>query len=249
MTSDPVRELIQRVIDARSLEMKELSEGIGRNHAYLFQFLRKGTPRRLTEDDRHKLATLLGVNESDLRHAPKLSTKPQASSVETTRIVRNNTDNVVFSNVGERSGPPPYLEFPRDLPEKGTAIGGGHGREDFRFNGDIVDYVRRPPRLQGVRDAFVVSLLGDSMEPRYRHGDKLYVHPGQHPKPGDDVLVELHPIDGEEAGTCMVKVLVSKTASKLRLKQYNPTNDKIEIDTRKVRSVFRIIPYGELLNN
>lgn len=153
-----------------------------------------------------------------------------------------------YYNVGERRTPAPHVGGgPRDLEVRGTAIGGDHGKGDFRFNGDIVDYVRRPSRLEGVKDAFVIYLQGSSMEPRYKAGDKLYIHPGQPPRVGDDVLVELHPERDGEPGGAMVKELVARTPTKLRLKQHKPPNDRIEVDLKKVKNVYRVVPYSELL--
>src|ERR1044071_2942862 len=62
-----VRELIRRELDARRLSMKEVSERIGKNHAYLQQFLERGKPDRLPEDVREALAPILGVAPGDLK--------------------------------------------------------------------------------------------------------------------------------------------------------------------------------------
>ena len=63
-----VRELIRAKIAERRLSMKELSTGVlGKNHAYLQQFLERGIPLRLPEDARARLATALGVSEADLK--------------------------------------------------------------------------------------------------------------------------------------------------------------------------------------
>lgn len=48
-------------------EMKAASLGIGRNHAYLSEFLRKSTPKVLTESDRDALAKRWGVPDDYLR--------------------------------------------------------------------------------------------------------------------------------------------------------------------------------------
>lgn len=154
-----------------------------------------------------------------------------------------------YYNVGERRSPAPNMGGgPRNLEVRGTAASGDHGRYDFRFNGEIVDYVRRPPRLEGVKSAFVIYLQGDSMVPRYKAGEAVYIHPGQPPRPGDDVLVELHPERDGEPGGAMVKQLVARTPSKLRLKQHNPPNDRIEVDLKKVKNLYRVVPYSELLD-
>jgi len=66
-TSDPVRALVVKQLDAKGLSMKEASLAIGRNETYLQQFLMRWTPRDLPEKVRPKLAELLDVSEAQLR--------------------------------------------------------------------------------------------------------------------------------------------------------------------------------------
>jgi len=47
--------------------MSKVSVEIGRNHAFLQQFLRRGIPRELRERDREQLAKFLGIPADDLR--------------------------------------------------------------------------------------------------------------------------------------------------------------------------------------
>ena len=49
-----------------------LSRAIGRNDAYLQQFVKRGTPRRLDEEDRRWLAAYFNVDESALGGAARL---------------------------------------------------------------------------------------------------------------------------------------------------------------------------------
>jgi hypothetical protein len=46
------------------ITLKQASRAIGRNNAYLQQFLHRGTPRRLPEDVRHRLAAFLDMDQS-----------------------------------------------------------------------------------------------------------------------------------------------------------------------------------------
>jgi hypothetical protein len=62
-TSDPIKALIVKQLDLKGLNMKEVSLG----ETYLHQFIAKGSPKRLHENDRSKLAKLLGVSEDQLR--------------------------------------------------------------------------------------------------------------------------------------------------------------------------------------
>src|ERR1041385_8480394 len=101
-----VREFIRDRLARAGLSMKEASERIGRNHAYLQQFLERGVPVKLPEDVRERLAPLLEVMPDQLR-TPS-SAKGFAESTPFLRIP---------------------LPDPRDrVPVMGIAEGGANGQ-------------------------------------------------------------------------------------------------------------------------
>ncbi|QPQ54003.1 helix-turn-helix transcriptional regulator [Allosphingosinicella flava] len=59
-----VRTTLQRLIEERREDYAGLSRMLGRNPAYMQQFIKRGTPRKLAEDDRRLLARYFGVPES-----------------------------------------------------------------------------------------------------------------------------------------------------------------------------------------
>ncbi|MBV1687997.1 transcriptional regulator [Novosphingobium sp. G106] len=63
--SDP-RERLLELSAERGVSLAQLSALIGRNSAYLQQFVRKGSPRKLEEGDRATLARFFGVSEGEL---------------------------------------------------------------------------------------------------------------------------------------------------------------------------------------
>ncbi|MFN3519432.1 MAG: peptidase S24, partial [Sphingomonas sp.] len=62
--ADTVAQTVERLAAARGISLSELSRLLGRNLAYLQQFVRRGTPRRLAEADRRVLAQFFGVDET-----------------------------------------------------------------------------------------------------------------------------------------------------------------------------------------
>ncbi len=62
MPNDP-RKVLERLCAERGEDFAGLSRLIGRNPAYIQQFIRRGTPRRLGEDERGKLARYFGISE------------------------------------------------------------------------------------------------------------------------------------------------------------------------------------------
>ncbi|SEJ32484.1 Peptidase S24-like [Sphingomonas sp. OV641] len=69
--AETVGQTLERLATAQGVSLSELSRLIGRNMAYLQQFVRRGTPRRLAEQDRQTLARFLGVDETLLGAAPR----------------------------------------------------------------------------------------------------------------------------------------------------------------------------------
>jgi phage repressor protein C with HTH and peptisase S24 domain len=63
MLTGPRAELA-RLIAERREDYAGLSRMLGRNAAYIQQFIKRGVPRKLAEDDRRKLATYFGIEEA-----------------------------------------------------------------------------------------------------------------------------------------------------------------------------------------
>lgn len=72
--AETVAETLERLAAAQGVSLSELSRMIGRNLAYLQQFVRRGTPRRLAERDRQLLAQFFGVDEMVLGGAVRETT-------------------------------------------------------------------------------------------------------------------------------------------------------------------------------
>ena len=63
MPNDP-RMVLERLCVERGEDFAGLSRLLGKNPAYIQQFIRRGTPRRLRENERRTLANYFGVAES-----------------------------------------------------------------------------------------------------------------------------------------------------------------------------------------
>jgi hypothetical protein len=69
MMNDP-RLVLERLCRERGEDFAGLSRMLGRNSAYIQQFVRRGVPRRLGEDERRKLARYFGISETLLGGPP-----------------------------------------------------------------------------------------------------------------------------------------------------------------------------------
>ena len=66
MPMDDQREALRRLIEERREDYSGLSRLLGRNAAYMQQFIKRGTPRRLAEEDARRLARYFGIAPSEL---------------------------------------------------------------------------------------------------------------------------------------------------------------------------------------
>jgi len=146
---DP-RERLADLVRERGSSLAALSRMIDRNGSYLHQYLTKGSPRRLPEDDRRKLAQFFGVAEAELGGPEDLS----------------------YDSRGE------WVEVPR-LPLEASAgpgsVSGAVGAAEIAF--DAFRFSRRWLREQGLEPAQLSSIrvIGDSMDPLLRDGDEILV--------------------------------------------------------------------------
>jgi Peptidase S24-like len=184
-----------------AVTLKELSLATGRNHAYLHQYLYQGTPRKLPEDVRQYLARTLNIDER------LLVTNHGARSGDVT--FKEQAHGYIPAGDGPRYGG-------RDLP-----IMGRSDEEDDRIviSGSHAGITERPSFLENVPDAFAVYVAIDSMKPRFKRGEMIYIDPSRPINAGDDVLIEF--TDGR--GT--IKELVGRRKNRIYLRQYNPPQE------------------------
>lgn len=128
------------------------------------------------------------------------------------------------------------------LEVRGMAEGGPDGWAPF--NGETVQFIRRPDNLLGVPNAYAVFVSGSSMAPRYRSGELAHVHPGKPVNPGDYVLVQRKPRQEGEPPLAVVKQLVRRTASKVILAQHNPEK-QIDVPADEIVSIHRVVGSSE----
>lgn len=143
------RAVLERLIRERREDYAGLSRLIGRNPAYIQQFIKRGTPRKLDESDRRTLARYFGVDESWLGGA-QASEQPSDGLVE-----------VPFLNIraSAGSGAVAELEAPR-----------GHFGFDPRWLRRLTG--SKPDRLS------IITVMGDSMFPTLSDGDEVIVDGG-----------------------------------------------------------------------
>ena len=67
---DDTRQILDQLLEARGYDYATISRLLGRNPAYIQQYIKRGSPKVLSERDRRLIAEFLGVNETVLGAAP-----------------------------------------------------------------------------------------------------------------------------------------------------------------------------------
>ena len=69
--TDSAKQRLRDLVAARGTDLKAVSLAIGKNHAYLAQFITRGVPRRLPEDVREALGSYFSVDPDTFRDTPR----------------------------------------------------------------------------------------------------------------------------------------------------------------------------------
>lgn len=154
MDTADARAVLERLVQDRGEDYAGLSRLLGRNPAYVQQFIKRGVPRRLAEADRRELARYFGVPEADLGGPPA----PSAPAAPPAGTARDALVSVPRLSVSASAGP-------------GEAVGLELAEAGYAFD-------RRTLRaLTGgrVEGLSVIGVHGDSMAPTFRDGDDILV--------------------------------------------------------------------------
>ncbi|HET8749509.1 MAG TPA: S24 family peptidase [Sphingomicrobium sp.] len=146
--SDP-RAVLERLCFERGEDFAGLSRMLGRNPAYIQQFVRRGVPKRLKEEERRKLARYFSVSES-------LLGGPAPEEAETSGLLTVKRHPVTVS-----AGP-------------GAMVNEEIGKPYFAFDERWLKSLTasRPDNLS------IVRVEGDSMAPTLNAGDEILVDLG-----------------------------------------------------------------------
>jgi phage repressor protein C with HTH and peptisase S24 domain len=195
----------------RGVSLAGLSEMIGRNSSYLQQFIRKGSPRKLEEDDRRKLAQFFAVSESELGAGEGNS---YASS--TAPAARGEWVEVPRLPLGAAAGP-------------GALTGDEAPFDAFRFS-------RRWLRDQGLAGAQLsaIRVEGDSMEPLLHDGDEILVDRAQRTLRDGIHVVRL-------GDALMVKRLAAAGPGRATLLSQNYAYPPVEVSLAELEIVGRVV--------
>src|SRR5262249_51831487 len=114
------------------------------------------------------------------------------------------------------------------LPLVATAMAGEWGNPADKVEltelrpDEIVNRLPRPASLAGDPSAYALTIVGDSMWPRFRPGRRVAVSSRAPVAIGDDVILKLTGVAESGAIPVLIKELVRKSGDSVELRQFNP---------------------------
>lgn len=184
---------IKQLRISKGLSQAKLGEIIGRDQSLISKLEKGQIDFDMNMAD--KLSAAFGVPIDHLRMPPKES-------------------SLHLPNLGSIS----EAQFgPGTVPILGHANG---SHEAIVINMDsVIGQAPRHPNQHGLRDGFALYAAGESMSPRYRSGELVYVAAKKPPISGQDCVVEMNNTDG------FLKEFVRYTEKEIICKQLNPPKD------------------------
>lgn len=160
MDENGPRQYLARLIAESGENYGALSRLLGRNAAYIQQFIKRGTPRKLDEADRRTLARYFGIDEV-LLGAPEPESQPHLLS-----------DNKQESRIFPRLNGPAFITRLRVEASAGHGAVAGNEEEARAISFDRIwlkELGLSPENLS------IIDVKGESMAPTLGNGDTIMV--------------------------------------------------------------------------
>jgi phage repressor protein C with HTH and peptisase S24 domain len=235
MKLDPTRRKILEMIARRDppTDLKKASLACGKNHAYLHQFINRGTPRRLPEDVRHALADHLDIHEAELRDG-QIGT----STSNSPRTGRLGAQSLMAREAASEFTTPDMVAIPE---VRVTVAAGGGAAVNFEDQLDSwyfpVNWLRHELRARPI-DLRIITIDGDSMEPMLRSGDRVLIDTSRR-LPSPPGIFVLH--DGIGLVIKQVEHIPNSDPPRISLKSINDHYENYERVSEEINIAGRVI--------
>lgn len=137
----------------------------------------------------------------------------------------------------------------RALPLVGSAIGDRecasveeHVELTELHLGEVLEYLPRPASLNADQQAYALTIVGDSMAPKYEPGDRVAVSPRTPVVIGDYVIAQLRgeAEDDDRIRLVLIKRLVRRSHATIEFAQFQPEMT-FAVDARRVVAMHKVV--------
>ena len=238
MDLDPTRLRVMKLIQQKRTDLKKASLAIGRNAAYLQQYLYRGIPKTLPEDAREALAIFLGVPEESLR-PPKTESAVEPALPALAAAIATAPPTAMGGSM------PGFSQ----VPELDVRASAGHGAfhegdEEIKAVWMFPDAVIRHELRARSANLRIITIDGDSMEPLLASGDRVLVDTAQRVPAPPGIFVIW---DGLGIVAKRIEHIPTAEPSRIVIKSVNPLYGDYERPTEEVNIIGRVIWAGKKL--
>lgn len=232
MDLDPVRLKVLKLVKDRkpATDMKTASLAMGRNAAYLHQFVYRGTPKVLSEDDREALAEHLGCKAEELKHKKVPPRKPRKKAAPKEGRIEPSTVS---------TAPEGYMAIP-EIDVRASAGPGAlnEGLEESKETWFFPDPIIRHEFRARPADLRMITIDGDSMEPLLASGDRILIDISQRVPVPPGIFVIW---DGMGLVAKRVEHQPNSDPPSILIKSVNPEYETYERDAEEVHIIGRVV--------
>ena len=231
MALDPTRQRVLALLEEKGTDLRNASLAMGKNAAYMHQFIHRGTPKVLPEDAREALAAHLGVEDELLRHpeVPPRKTPTRVSEKTRERRPRGNErplaegySAITEIDVRASAGPGAFHD------------GLAEAKQIWLFADPIVRHEFRAR----AEDLHVITIDGDSMEPLLSSGDRIVLDTSQRVPVPPGIFVIW---DGMGVVAKRVEHVPQSDPPKVVIRSINPDYPTYERDAEEVNIIGRVV--------
>ena len=217
---DKIRQRLKRAIDESGRSLSDLSKKCGRNHAYLQQFINRGTPQKLPEDVRRKLSVILSIPENELGGPNEARYAGKQPGGTTGKSAATSVIDVKEYDVAPSAG-------------GGAMVYEEEEKAVWSLPASYVAGIARSPKQTAI-----LEVVGDSMSPTLATGDKIMVDlTDKNPRnPGIFVL-----FDGDATVVKRIEIIPGSSPAMLVLISDNPLHRDYDVPAESVHIAGRVV--------
>jgi phage repressor protein C with HTH and peptisase S24 domain len=226
MDLDPTRVAVLKLLVDRNTDLKNASLAIGKNAAYMHQYVYRGTPKVLPEEVREALANYLEVDQEQLRPREKARrpapSLPASRAASPPRLDVEGFASVTEIDVRASAGPGALNEGLEEM--KGTWL----------FPDPVIrhEFRTKPEYLH------IITIDGDSMAPLLASGDRILIDTNQRVPVPPGIFVIW---DGMGLVAKRVEHIPNSDPTVVIIKSVNPEYQTYERTADEVNIIGRVI--------
>lgn len=219
MSDNDPRANLERLIRKNGDDFSSLSRMLGKNPAYIQQYIKRGTPRKLDEEDRRKLAEFYAVDEQLLGAAAPASGPIKHNDTHFNMV------RIKQLQLGASAGP-------------GSLADDEAAQDSMAFGAKWLKQLGTDPAKLSL-----ISVDGDSMDPTLCDGDDIMVDHSAAERPLRDGIYVLRMND-----VLLVKRVALRPSGKLSIRSDNTRYpDWNDVEPQEVNIIGRVVWTGRRL--